>query len=188
MYTVRDDCLLTSVLTTNIDPSTSLCLPCVMISQPWPSVDPHSTTWTGVRLARKSPDSLSTERHLPSEVYWLSWLVTKIPNRPIANVGRARTYLDGGVGKGPGGRLVALLRLCKGSRVELGDGSGDDRTGGHEGREGGDGRRVFGNHGACVEGVVRVTGRKKVVGGIERNNNKPASSGIARGVCRRGTE
>lgn len=46
-----------------------MCFPAVMISHPWPSADSHWAALTGVKLARKSPESLSTERHLPSEVY-----------------------------------------------------------------------------------------------------------------------
>ena len=57
-----------SVLTMSIEPATSMCLPAVMMSQPWPLVAPQAATCTGVRFARKSPDSLSTKRHLPSDV------------------------------------------------------------------------------------------------------------------------
>lgn len=54
-----------------------MCFPAVMMSHPWPSAAPHWVTWIGVKLARKSPESLSTERHLPSEVCQssVSWVM-----------------------------------------------------------------------------------------------------------------
>lgn len=53
----------------SIELAASLCLPLVMTSQPWPSVAPQAATWIGVKFARKSPESWSTKRQRPSEVW-----------------------------------------------------------------------------------------------------------------------
>lgn len=63
------DEVLTKVLTMSIEFSALLCFPAVITSHPWPSVVSHSATCIGVRFARKSPDSSSTNKHRPSEVY-----------------------------------------------------------------------------------------------------------------------
>lgn len=107
-----------------------MCFPAVMMSHPWPSAAPHWVTWIGVKLARKSPESLSTERHLPSEV--CRYLVSLVINQLKPESG---TYLDVDIRRSPCSSVIPLMSLSHGDLIKGGDCSdGDDWVGGGEGR------------------------------------------------------
>lgn len=107
-----------------------MCFPAVMMSHPWPSAAPHWVTWTGVKLARKSPESLSTERHLPSEVCW--YLISLVVDQSQP---KRETYLDVDIRRGSRSSVVPLMSLSHGGLIKGGDCSGvDDWVGGGEGR------------------------------------------------------
>jgi hypothetical protein len=48
----------TRVETIRAWPATLLCLPAVITSHCWPAEPSQATTWTGVKLLRKSPEPL----------------------------------------------------------------------------------------------------------------------------------
>jgi len=62
--------VLTRELTMRAKPGTLSCFPDVMTSHFWLGlVGSQGISWMGVRFSRKSPESGSTEKHWPLEVY-----------------------------------------------------------------------------------------------------------------------
>lgn len=124
----------TRVLTMFAWPGVSWCLPAVITSHCWFAEPSQSASVTGVRFSRKSPESGSTERHFPLEV----WLRVRVRVRRRAMCSAA--HLDRGRSQCARGGIVARLCLegggdvqgraaLEGERVRDGDG-GEDRGNG----------------------------------------------------------
>ncbi len=106
----------------------------------------------GVRFSRKSPESLSTKRHLPSDV-WVRLATGAVQRhaRVWAAGGWFRGgYLDLNVGECTGGGVVPLLSLGGGGFVERGDRPGQGNWAGRNQRGADKNGRQSGNHlGGC---------------------------------------
>ncbi len=87
-------------------------MPAVITSHCWFAEPSQSASVTGVRFSRKSPESGSTERHFPLEV----WLRVRVRVRRRAMCSAA--HLDRGRSQCARGGIVARLCLEGGSDVE----------------------------------------------------------------------